>query len=882
MIKKDWYKLEIESVFEKLNTSESGLNDKEVNEFQMKYGKNELPKAKVPTLIYTFLLQFLHPLIYILLGATIASLLIGEYTDAAIILAIVLLNSSLGGWQEWKAGKNAANLQDLIKVKVRALRNNKDIEIDSTELVPGDIVFIETGLKVSADIRIIESNNLRIDESFLTGESIASEKDARLINKESAVSEIKNMCFAGSFVLYGRGKGVVVATGLNTEVGNIAKNVNLTDAAKAPLVIRMEKFTKQISNIILGFSLLLGGYLFLQNYEMQEIFFFVVALAVSAIPEGLPVALTVALSIATSRMAKRNVIVRKLNAVESLGSCTIIASDKTGTLTVNQQTVRKINFVNGAEFSVDGEGYNGEGNVYYDNEISKTDESNDLLKEIVKVSIFANEAKLEKNGKNWESHGDAMDIALLAMAQKTIFDLSSLFEEYSLKNLIPYESEKKYSGAILDKNNNYFICVKGAVETVLSFCNLDENVSNKIEKQADKLAADGYRVLGFAKKISKEETIENLDFLGLIAFIDPLRSEVIDSVQKCKDAGIKVIMITGDHPETAKSISKELGILSEDEQLATGAMLNKASEESQDKFDDIVNKATVFARVSPIQKMHIVESMKRRGEFVAVTGDGVNDAPAMRTANIGVAMGSGTDVAKETGSMIVKDDNFTSIVAGVEEGRFAYDNVRKVILLLVSTGTGVVVLIMFGLMFGLPLPLIAVQLLWLNLVTNGIQDVGLAFEKGEDGAMKRMPRDPKEKVFNKLMVQQALTAGFTMGSIGLIVWFYLLNYTNYEIESARNILLLLIVFMQNFQVFNSRSETISAFKVPISKNYILIFGVLLASGVHFISMYLPFMQKALKVEPISITEIITVFFIASSILFTMEIFKKIKTKFKKL
>jgi len=892
--KHSWYALEEESVLEQLNTSERGLDSDEAAHRLNKYGPNTLPIKEPPTIWAILLHQIMNPLIFILIAAAAVSLAIGELTDAIFILAVIVLNSALGAYQEYSAEKSAASLQNLLKITARVRRDGDEREIPAEKLVPGDIVMLESGLKVPADLRLLDARNLASDESFLTGESIASDKRTEVLDSGVVVTDRSNMVFAGATITSGRGVGVVVATGMRTEVGKIAEDVSESESAKPPLVLRMEKFTKQISILVVLISVILAIVLRYKGMEFADIFFFVVALAVSAIPEGLPVALTVALSIATSRMSKRNVIVRKLTAVESLGSCTIIASDKTGTLTVNQQTARIVQFPEGTRFSFSGEGYNGDGECKNIHGETPDEAARERLHELAVPAILANEATLKHEDDAWVHRGDAMDVALLAVAYKLNIEPDSPRSDYPLVGEIPYESERKYSAAFYKSNGSVQAAVKGAVETVLGYSTRmrsSEGVvaldRERIEQMAENMAADGYRVLAvavgehpdFSEKNTYEDTdLPELVFLGLVGFIDPLRSEAIDAINTCKEAGINVIMITGDHPLTAGAIARDLGIADEHTKVVTGDQLAEAGSYEGPEFEKLVLSTSVFARVSPTQKLEIVDVFIRRGEFLAVTGDGVNDAPALRRANIGVAMGSGTDVAKEISSMIVTDDNFSSIVAGVEEGRFAYDNVRKVIYLLISTGAAEVILFLIAIAFGLPLPLLAVQMLWLNLVTNGIQDVALAFEGGEPGAMKRQPRRTNEKIFNPLMISQTVVSGLFVGLVAFGFWYWMIEIEGMNEFSARNILLLLIVLMQNVHVFNCRSEYVSAFKVPISRNYILIFGVILAQGLHLLSMRIPFMQDILRVEPVHITEWVQVLLLALPLLLVMEIFKRVWNK----
>jgi len=871
-----WHSLEWEQIHSVLSTEGEGLNESEVKDRQGQFGPNKLPEQSKITLMKIILHQVLNPLIFILVLAAVASILIGEAKDAIFIFLVILINTGLGTYQEFNAEKSASALQKLMKIKTKIKRDGKIKEIDSEYLVPGDLVFLESGMKVPADIRLAEAASLEIDESFLTGESLPSKKKHKSLESAIGIPDRVNMAFAGATVLSGRGKGLVVEIGKDTQVGKIAQNVATGESAKPPLIQRMEKFIKQITLFIVLLGLVLSFLLRLQGMDMASIFFFVVALAVSAIPEGLPVALTVALSIATRRMAKRNVIVRKLNAVEALGSCTVIASDKTGTLTVNQQTAKALILSDGTRYDVTGEGYNGEGEV-------ENLESLDPISQLIRVAALANEGGLQLVDGEWTHHGDAMDVALLALTYKTKNTPEDLDSNFPVLGKIPYESERKFSGAFYRVGSEVHFGGKGALETILKFCrNNSQEETSGIFKQANELASSGYRVLAFAegsaagfesKDEYSETDIPELEFLGLICFIDPLRSEAKDSVEKCKKAGIKVLMITGDHPSTAFTIAEQLGIIEKGQKAVTGQMLIEAGTPEDIKYQDLVLSTTVFARVSPVQKLEIVDVLIKKGEFVAVTGDGVNDAPALKRANIGVAMGSGTDVAKEVGSMIVTDDNFSSIVAGVEEGRFAYDNVRKVIFLLISTGAAEVIMFFLSVMLGLPLPLLAVQLLWLNLVTNGIQDVALAFESGEPGAMNKKPRRTTESVFNVMMVKQTLVASLTIGIVAFGFWYWLIEIRHMSEYHARDLVLLLMVFMQNFHAFNSRSERVSLFKIPLHRNWILVFGVLGAQGLHILSMQIPFMQNVLRIEPITFQEWAYVILLALPIVGTMELFK---------
>lgn len=860
-----WHAIPEEQVLVKLQTDLRGLSPAQVEERQREFGRNTLPERKPPTLVEIILHQFKSPLIYILLIAGAIALATGDIKDAVFILAVIVLNATIGTVQEYRAEQSAHALQKMLKVRAKVRRAGRQLDIDAEELVPGDVVLLESGDRVPADLRLVQVNNLAIDESFLTGESIAATKKLDLLERDAPVGDRLNMAYAGSTVVSGRGLGLVVATGRYTEVGKIARTVAEEEGAKPPLVVRMEKFAHQIGFVVLAFAGLLGLIAFVRGMPFYEVLFLVIAMAVSAIPEGLPVAMTVALSLATARMARRHVIVRKLAAVESLGSCTVIASDKTGTLTVNQQTVRAVVFPDGRRVAVSGQGYNDQGEVTRADGGKMDKTLVGRLTTLARDAILCNEAALERTDEGWRHSGDAMDVALLALGYKVGLDPALVREQHPALATIPFESEKRYAATLNRADGAARVIVKGAVETVLPFCTemetadgtvpLDETT---IHRLADALAEEGYRVLALAAGLWQnaesaaldESALKNLTFQGLLGFIDPVRPEVPEAVDTARRAGIKVAMITGDHPETAFAIARELGIAESKEEVTTGRELAEIGDVHVPQFYEQVKRTTVFARVSPEQKLHIVDAMMGLGEFVAVTGDGVNDAPALRKANIGVAMGSGTDVAKDTASLIVTDDNFASIVAGIEEGRHAYANVRKVTLLLISTGLAELVLIGLSIFAGLPIPLLAVQILWLNLVTNGIQDVALAFEAGEPGVMRVPPRPPSEGLFNRKMIEQVLLSGLTMAIICFIAWVILLR-SGWEETAARSSLLTLLVLMQFYHVLNCRSETTSAFRVPLRNNPVLMIGMAAALVIHILATEVPFLQSLLRTQPLS-------------------------------
>ncbi|MBE7543096.1 MAG: HAD-IC family P-type ATPase [Bryobacteraceae bacterium] len=894
-----WHSLSLEDVSKILVAEPDGLTAAAVEERLGEFGRNMLPAPEPPTLFKIILHQFANPLIYILLIAGVIAVVMDDLKDAIFIFAVVTLNALIGTYQEWRAEQKAHALQVLLKIKAKVKRGGRQSMISAEDLVPGDVVLFESGDKVPADVRLTQANKLTIDESFLTGESLPVEKKLGAVDEGIPVSDRKNMAFAGATVITGRGTGYVVATGLRTEVGRIASSITETEGAKPPLLIRMERFARQISVIVLTVATLLGSFLFYEGFKpgvsgadlFHSVFLLMVAMAVSAIPEGLPVAMTVALSIATSRMAARNVVVRKLMAVESLGSCTTIASDKTGTLTVNQQTVKRVLLPDGVLIEVGGQGYNDEGTVELGEGGGLDEDLEARLREIVRGGVLCNEASLSNDGGNWSHSGDAIDVALLSLGYKMKFDPAAERASAKILGEIPFESEKRYAATAIAEGGGAWVVVKGAVENVLACCTAMQTGGGSatldgaaVLREAEEMAANGYRVLAIAaRRADTPEGLEELNeghlakmtLLGLLGFIDPLRPEVKDAVAEAVSSGVRVIMITGDHPATALAISRELGIAESQEEVVTGGELSEMPSEETPEYFERIKRTRVFARVTPQQKLQIVDALVKLGEFVAVTGDGVNDAPALRRANISVAMGSGSDIAKDTSLITVVDDNFASIVAGIEEGRFAYGNVRKVTLLLISTGGAELLLLVASILMGLPAPMIAVQILWLNLVTNGIQDVALAFEAGEKRLMHLPPRRPSEGIFDRKMIEQVVVGGVTMGLVCLGAWVYYMQ-TGLPEDEARTNIFTLLVLMQFYHVFNCRSEYSSAFGVPLRNNWILMAGTATAFGVHLLAMYTPWMQALLRTNPISLEKWLTLGALAGSVMVAMEMYKWIR------
>ena len=885
-----WHTLSTRDLLAAVAADEGGLTGAEAAKRLEIFGPNRLPQKPPPTWWEIGLRQFRSPLIYILGVAALVSLLTWHLEDALFIGAVLVLNAVIGGYQEWRAEQSSRALQKLLHVRATIQRDGEMREIDAEGVVPGDVVWLESGNRVPADLRLLTVHGLEVDESLLTGESLSVLKNPAWTGEAGTpLGDRLSMAYAGSIVTRGRSKSVVVATGTKTAVGQLALDVLGSAGGKAPLLERMEKFTHAVAYAVLGAATLIGIFgVMLRGYTVSEMFLFAVALAVSAIPEGLPVALTVALAIATTRMARCGVIVRRLAAVEGLGSCTLIASDKTGTLTCNELTVREIQLPNGGKYAVTGEGFEPNGEVLFEDQAVVGDRR-ETLGGLARAAVLCNEGTLHQHGAGWTWRGDPTDLALLSFGYKLGFAREPMLERHLQVNDIPFESERQYAATFNAVNEEIHVFIKGAPEKVLAMC-IRSEADRRMEglrDAAESMAERGMRVLAFAegvlhKDLERERTPPeptDLEFLGFVGMIDPLRPGAREAVAACQEAGITVCMVTGDHPATALAIARDLGFADRPEQVVTGRDLEGKSKE---ELIPVVKHARVFARTSPRQKLELVEAARAAGHFVAVTGDGVNDAPALRAANIGVAMGlSGTDVAREAAELVIADDNFATIVSGVEQGRAAYDNVRKVIYLLISTGAAEVIMLGLAVLTGWPsteaglvlLPLLPVQLLWLNLVTNGIQDVALAFEPSEGDVLRRRPRPPRERIFDRLMLERTMVAAVVIALVGFGAFYVMIDLLNWPETQARNTLLLLMVLFENVHIANCRSETKSAFRMSLLTSPILLTGTLIAFSVHMVSMQLPLMQRFLHIEPVDLATFASMLGLALTVLVAMEIQK---------
>jgi magnesium-transporting ATPase (P-type) len=894
-----WHAEGPDAVLERLRASPAGLDPAEAERRLAHYGPNELPRAAPPSVALIFARQFKNPLVYLLLAATLVSLLVGELLDALFIFVVLLFNAGIGTLQEWRAQRKASELDSLVPHRAQVLRGGHWREIESARLVPGDVVRLESGSGVGADLRLLESRELLADESLLTGESLPVAKDADAEPpSDSPLAERRTMLFAGTTMLAGRARAAVVATGRATEIGRIAEVLAAGGAPAPPLVGQLERFSRHIGIATVVLIALVAGAQALQGTPLATVFLIAVALAVAAIPEGLPVAITVALAIATNRMQRRNVIVRSLPAVEGLGACTLIASDKTGTLTCNELTVKSLVLFDAPEPStggptavaarieVGGEGYLPDGAVLEDGG-PPGPRTAARLRELAASAALCNEAAFGLTRDGVEKLGDTVDIAFLVLAAKLGLDTAELRAGTRLLSSIPYEPERRFAAAFAAPGpadgDAVTVHAKGAAEVLLQACPAAGR--DVVLAEVERMAGAGYRVLAVAcGTLRKSQYPENphqpptdlpqgLRLLGLVGLIDPIRPEVPEAIDRCRAAGVAVRMITGDHPATALAIARQLGLADTPAQVAGGDELRQLATRPE-AARDLLESKRVFARVEPIGKLDIVRGLQRLGHVVAVTGDGVNDAPALGAADIGVAMGrAGTDVARGAADLIIADDNFASIVAGIEEGRVAYDNVRKLIYLLISTGLGEILLFVLAILLGLPPPMFAVQLLWLNLVTNGIQDVALAFEKGEPDVGTRPPRPPRRPLFDRRMVAQVAVAGTYMGIIGALAYDWFLQ-RGLSVDEARNMVLLLMVLFENAHALNARSERLSVFRIPLAANPFLISAILGAQALHVGAMFTPGLRDVLGVAPVAFIDWVLVAALALSLIVVMEAFKR--------
>jgi Ca2+-transporting ATPase len=873
-----------------------GLTSDQASQNLGKYGPNELETAPGRSPLSVFFDQFKSFLIWVLIGAAIISGLMGEWVDALAIVAIVILNAILGFVQEYQAEKALLALKKMAAPMCRVIRNGQLVQIPARQVVPGDILELEAGDNISADARIISHTpNFSVLEASLTGESTPVYKTSFELEEEDIpLADRANLVYAGTSVSAGKAMAIVVQTGMSTELGKIARMIQEISMETTPLQRKLEQFGRLLVYLCFGLVAVVFLLEWLRGGKLVEVFLTAVSLAVAAIPEGLPAVVTIALALGVQRLVKRHVLIRKLPSVETLGAATVICSDKTGTLTRNEMMVRAV-YANGQLFSVSGNGYEPEGDFNLGSEKVNPADYPEVLKTLA-CGVLCNSASLVEEEGRYRIAGDPTEGALLSAGLKAGLEKNKLEEAEPLVEEIPFDSERKMMTMIRRSKDQYVAYVKGAPDILLQNCSrllvngeevpLGEAELKKILEVNDSLAKQALRVLGCAyrvmpslpDKMDASSIEKDLVFTGLVAMIDPPRSEAIEAMGKCLQAGIKPVMITGDHKITALAIASEMGMLQPGSEALSGEELNSLSQEELEKR---VEKIQVYARVSPEHKLRIVRAWKKKGEVVAMTGDGVNDAPAVKEADIGVAMGiTGTDVTKEVSDMVITDDNFASIVAAVEEGRAIYDNIKKFVHYLLSCNLGEIMVMFVASLVGWPVPLLPIQILWVNLVTDSLPALGLGFDPPDKDIMKRVPGKPNEPIIDRNRGSLMAVQGLFIAFCSLVAFTYVLFVEKEGLGRARTAAFIVLAVAQLFQALNSRHQMKSIFELGFFTNLKLIYALLLSLFLQLSVVYLPFMQKIFKTENLTLFDWVLVIVLSSLPLWTMELVKLLNKKFK--
>jgi magnesium-transporting ATPase (P-type) len=887
----DWHNQTSDETLAVLESTPEGLSEDEAKLRLQTFGANKLPEPAQRSILLRFLSHFHNILIYVLIGAAGITALLGHVVDTSVIIAVVIINAIIGFYQEGKAEKAMEAIRHMLALRASVVRNGKRQVIPGEELVPGDIVFLEAGDKLPADLRLLKSHGLQIQESILTGESVAVEKQTNPVAIDAPLGDRFCVGFSGTTVTSGQGMGVVVATGANTEIGRIGGLLSEVQALETPLVSQMAVFARWLTLFILAVSvlMLLFGY-FVLHHAFADLFMAVVGIAVAAIPEGLPAVLTITLAVGVKAMAHKNAIVRRLPAIETLGSVSVICSDKTGTLTRNEMMVDSI-VTSSEHFTIKGIGYDPSGDIELNNNVI-TVRDYSLLQELGKAAALCNDAELIRKNDFWTGHGDPMEIALLALASKTGTDASEIRNQWTRTDVIPFDSKHKYMATLNhDHENHAFILIKGAPEAILSICHEQRVNSNKTqplntaywEEQANAIASQGRRVLAFAvKAVKPEHTVlehddvqDSLIFLGLAGLIDPPRQEAIESIAKCHQAGIDVKMITGDHAVTASAIGKQLGLRNSDRVL-TGQELDKLDD---DQLKSIVCDTGIFARTSPEHKLRLVMALQANDMTVAMTGDGVNDAPALKRAGVGIAMGkTGSEAAKEASEIVLADDNFSTIVAAVREGRTVYDNIKKVISWTLPTNAGEALTIILALLLGLSLPITPVQILWINMITAVTLGIALAFEPTEENTMQRPPRSRNEALLSGgLMWHIVLVAGLFLAGVFSMYEYAIMK--GYSEALARTIAMNTLVVLEIFHLFFIRNMygTSLTRKAVIGTRVVWAAVIAVTIG-QFAITYVPWLQTIFDTQAISVFDGFLIIIVGVLMFCIIEIEKQIRLR----
>jgi Ca2+-transporting ATPase len=862
IVERKWHSLQRAEVLKALGSRPSGLSATEATARLRQYGLNQLEgRKKVPPVV-VFLRQFLSPLIYVLLAATVISFVMASVIDAVVILVVLLLNAVIGYVQETRAERAMEALIQMAAPRANVQRDGKVEVLPARQIVPGDILMLETGEKVPADARLIEVSNLKVNEATLTGESMPVEKSTEPVGENVSVAERKNLVYMGTIITYGRARAVVVSTGMSTEIGRIASAIQEVKPEKTPLQKSIGKLSQYLVVLFLGICGLLVIVGLLKGMEWFDVFLLAVAAAVSAIPEGLPAVVTIVLAIGMRVMARRNAIIRKLVAVETLGSATVICSDKTGTLTVNEMTVNRI-YADGQWIDVSGEGYQPQGEFRRGGQV--LDPKDEMpLRLLLRIGALCNDALLVEEEEDWNIFGDPTEGALVVAAAKAGLDKEKMERSFPRLGEIPFQSEKQYMVTLHPQGGGRVAYVKGAVEKLLTMSNrlqkgdgpalLTEDDTKAIMEANEAMADGSMRVMAFAyadlpagiDNVQDEHIRHDMVFVGLAGMSDPPRDEAKEAVKLCQQAGIRVVMITGDNRITAESVARQL-------ELPVGEIVSgvELQEMSDDELSRRVERISVFARIEPLHKLRIVKALKERGHIVAMTGDGVNDAPALKTADIGVAMGiTGTDVAKEASDMVLADDNFASVVAAVEEGRAIFNRLRNVLFFFLATNLGELFALILSVLFVGQAPLLAVQILWVNLVTDTAGGIPLGFEPTFGDELKQPPRNPRVGlVFPGMLLRVGLASLFIgIGTYLVFNW----AYARTTLEEARTVAFCTMVTFQWFQAFNARSDEYTAFHLGFFRNRWLVVSIAIAIVLQLAVVYIPAMQTAFRTVPIGV------------------------------
>ena len=868
----NWHAAEYGHVLEIIESSQNGLTSAEAKKRLSKFGMNQIIKKKGDGVLKLLWRQINNPLIWVLLGSSTLATLLGKITDGLVVLSVVVVNTIIGFIQEYKAGKAIEALSDMVPENATVLRDGKYIMMPVSEIVPGDIVQMAAGDRVPADMRLIQQKNLTVEEAALTGESLPAQKSTNFVEPDAVLGDRKCMVYSGTLITSGTAIAVVVTTGMNTELGKISDMLSETTDLETPLTQKLAVIGKYLTIGIIAITLVImvvgtiraTGHGIALTLALKDSLIFAIALAVGAIPEGLPAVVTIALAIGVQRMAKRKAIIRKLPAVETLGSTTVICSDKTGTLTRNEMTVNELWTAQG-QVQLTGVGYNPNG-VFMLNGL-KMDEIPDVIQTLLINAVLCSDATIKAEGANFSVTGDPTEVALIVAAAKAKFDTDNLHLLYPRKDVIPFDSEVQYMAALVG-NTNPLIIIKGAPEVIMKRCSIHLGgfplETSQIQMQIEHLGGKGMRVLAVAQKewaggdeleLTEEQTQTGFQFVGLIGMIDPPRTEAIEAIKRCHDAGIVVKMITGDHKATARAIGIDIG-LSDKGDVVTGVELATMDDET---LAITVNSTNIFARVAPEHKLRLVKALQKNNQIVAMTGDGVNDAPSLKQSNIGVAMGiTGTSVSKESADIVLADDNFSSISAAVEEGRRVYDNLLKSLAFLLPTNLGLAFILIYGIMFfpfnpitkELLLPMLPTQLLWINLVAAIALAIPLAFEVKEPNVMNRPPRKPEEPLFSWFIIFRVFFVSvlMTIGTILLFNWEYNSALSNgvssiEALPKAQTIAVTFVIMFQIFYMINCRSLKDSVFKIGFFSNQIVFIGIASILALQALFIYTPFFQQ---------------------------------------